>query len=45
MLESSSPRLYRQALAGLLVCLGFFFLLHHTLAGGNLLAQIGRAHV
>lgn len=38
MLESSSPRLYRQALAGLLVCLGFFYLLHHTLAGGNLLA-------
>ena len=38
MLESSTPRLYHQALAGLLVCLGFFFLLHHTLAGGDLLA-------
>lgn len=31
--------LYRQALAGLLVCLAFFFLLHHTLAGGTLLAD------
>lgn len=38
MLDASSPRLYRQALAGLLVCLAFFFLLHHTLAGGDLLA-------
>ena len=37
MLDVSS-RLYRQALAGLLVGLAFFFLLQHTLAAGDLLA-------
>lgn len=35
--RNANAHQYRQALAGLLVCLGFFFLLHHTLAGGTLL--------
>lgn len=38
MLDTSSPRLYRQALAGLLACMALFFLLKHTLSGGDLLA-------